>query len=155
MKSTTFIFALLFGRRLPITSGKLEVSGVRKSVLIRRDEYGIPYIEAKGDEDAWYGLGFCHGQDRAFQLEGLLRVVRGTLAELSGPAALPVDRLSRRIGFFHSAEKHLQVLDHDVLQIWKLMRKESLMARSWDAAGWHMSSPCYERSQPLIMPPTL
>ncbi|UCE64288.1 MAG: penicillin acylase family protein [Nitrospirota bacterium] len=116
MNFPKLIFALLFGRRLPITSGKLEVSGVKKSVLIRRDEYGIPYIEAKGDEDAWYGLGFCHGQDRAFQLEGLLRVVRGTLAELSGPAALPVDRLSRRIGFFHSAEKHLQVLDHDVLQ---------------------------------------
>jgi len=95
----------------------LEVRSITRPILIRRDGYGIPYIEAEGDEDAWYGLGFCQGQDRAFQIETLLRVVRGTLAELVGPKALPVDRLSRRIGFRHAAEQQLEALDDETRRI--------------------------------------
>ena len=112
MNISKLIFRMLLGRRLPITTGTLQVTSVRQPVLIRRDDYGIPYIEAEEDQDAWYGLGFCHGQDRAFQLEGLLRVLRGTLAEVVGPAALPVDRLSRRIGFCYAAEQQLEALDN-------------------------------------------
>jgi penicillin amidase len=99
------------GRRLPRTSGQLQVPGIAHPVRIRRDTWGIPYIEAKTDADAWCALGFCQGQDRAFQLEMLLRLTRGTLAELLGPAGLPIDRLARRIGFHRYAEAHLDVLD--------------------------------------------
>jgi penicillin G amidase len=104
----------MLGQRLPHISGKLTVPGVREPVRIRRDRWGIPYVEAANDADAWFGLGFCHGQDRTFQLEILRRVVRGTLAELAGIEALPVDRLSRRIGFYRSAQKQWPVLDSDV-----------------------------------------
>jgi penicillin amidase len=87
------------GKRLPATSGTLRLDGIGDRVVIRRDRFGIPHISASGDADAWYGVGFCHGQDRAFQIETRLRVVRGTLAALIGPDGLPMDRLSRRIGF--------------------------------------------------------
>lgn len=117
MNIPKLIFRFLLGRRLPIATGKLEISGIKRTVLIRRDRYGIAYVEAEGEEDAWYGLGFCHGQDRAFQLEGLLRNVRGTLAELVGPAALPLDRLSRRIGFCHASELRLEHLDDEIRQM--------------------------------------
>src|SRR3984957_2220007 len=89
------LLRLILGHRLPRAAGKLTVPGVRDKLVIHRDRWGIPYVEANNDEDAWFGLGFCHGQDRAFQLEILLRIVRGTLAELVGIAALRVDRLSR------------------------------------------------------------
>jgi len=112
-----FIFRLLLGKRLPITSGTLKVPGISGPILIRRDQYGIPYIEAENDDDAWYGLGFCQGQDRAFQIEILLRVVRGTLAELVGSEALPIDRLSRRIGFRRVAEQQWGILDNDIRRI--------------------------------------
>ncbi|HUR53264.1 MAG TPA: penicillin acylase family protein, partial [Gemmataceae bacterium] len=62
------------------------------------------------DADAAFGLGFCHGQDRAAQLEVLWRVGRGRLAEWVGPAGLPSDRMSRRIGFRRAAEKQFFVL---------------------------------------------
>lgn len=114
MNIVKFLFQLLLGRRLPTTAGTLEVPGIGHPVVIRRDQYGIPYIEAQGDDDAWYGLGFCHGQDRAFQIEGNLRAVRGTVAELVGPAALPVDRLCRRVGFYRAAKQQVEVLDKDV-----------------------------------------
>src|SRR5947209_320883 len=93
------VFRLLMGQRLPRTRGGASVSGARSPIRIRRDAWGIPYIEAENDLDGHFGVGFCHGQDRPFQLELLLRVIRGTLSELFGLPALHLDRLSRRIGF--------------------------------------------------------
>lgn len=108
------LFRLVLGRRLPTTEGAIAVQGLEREVRIRRDRWGVPHIDAETDTDAWYALGFCQGQDRAFQLEVLLRVVRGTLAEVLGPEALPVDRLSRHIGFHRSAQRQLPVLDPDI-----------------------------------------
>jgi penicillin amidase len=47
----------------------------------------------------------------------LLRTTRGTLAEIVGPAGLPLDRLSRRIGFHHSAKAQMEVLDPEIRQM--------------------------------------
>ncbi len=114
MDSVRVLARLLLGRRLPIISGTITVPAIKHPVTIGRDRWGVPAISAHDDFDAWFGLGFCQGQDRAFQLEFLLRVVRGTLAEMVGRGAMAGDRLSRRIGFLRSAEKHLSVLDADV-----------------------------------------
>lgn len=93
------LMAMTMGRRLPKRRGRLAVSGLGAEAIIRRDRHGVPYIRARDERDAWLALGFCHGQDRAMQLEVTLRAVRGTLAALIGPDGVPVDRLSRRIGF--------------------------------------------------------
>ncbi|MDQ3766764.1 MAG: penicillin acylase family protein, partial [Actinomycetota bacterium] len=110
MNPARALFGLVLGRRHPTVSGTIEVRGIEGPVLIRRDRVGIPCIEAHDDHDAWFGLGFCQGQDRAWQLEALLRVVRGTLAALIGKDGLPVDRVARRIGWHRSAQSQLGVL---------------------------------------------
>src|SRR5437588_11544620 len=97
------LFRLLLGRRLPRTEGTLTVPALRAAVRLRRDRWGVPHIDADDDRDAAFAVGFCHGQDRAFQLETLLRAGRGTLSELVGPDALPIDRLSARLGFHPAA----------------------------------------------------
>jgi penicillin amidase len=93
------------GKRLPTVDGTLRVRGVGGRVEIARDRFGIPHITAGDDADAWFAVGFCHGQDRTFQIETRLRLVRGTLAALTGPDGLPLDRLSRRIGFRRYGEE--------------------------------------------------
>jgi penicillin G amidase len=98
-------FAL--GKRLARTSGSIRLDGPSSEIVIRRDGYGIPHIEAASDEDAAFAVGFCQGQDRAFQLEVLLRLARGTLAELAGGRTVAIDRLSRRIGFTIGADEQL------------------------------------------------
>jgi penicillin G amidase len=106
---------IALGKRLPIidsgVEGTLKLAGLRAAVIIRRDENGIPYIEAQNDDDAFFALGFCQAQDRAFQVELLVRVARGTLSEIVGADGLPVDRLARRIGFSRIAEKQLAASD--------------------------------------------
>jgi len=104
----------LLGRRLPRTQGTLRVPGLQAAVRIHRDRWGIPHIEADNDLDASFAIGFCHGQDRAFQMELFLRAVRGTLSELVGSEALPVDRLSRRIGFHRAAAAQWPLLDAEL-----------------------------------------
>ncbi|HEX5371029.1 MAG TPA: penicillin acylase family protein [Dehalococcoidia bacterium] len=81
---------------------------------VRRDRHGVPYIDAHNDDDAWFALGFCQAQDRAFQLDLRLRTVRGTLCEMFGVWTLSIDRLSRRVGFIESSRRQLPMLDADV-----------------------------------------
>ena len=102
------------GKRLPSWTGRRKVAGLQATLHIDRDRFGIPLIIAASEVDRAFGIGFCHGQDRAFQLELLHRVARGRLAELVGPAALPLDCLARRIGFFRAAQEQWPLLDADV-----------------------------------------
>lgn len=108
------LFRLMLGRRLPTTSGTCRVEGTDDRITIRRDRYSVPYVEASTDRDAWYGLGFAQGQDRAFQIEMLLRTVRGTMAEILGSDAVQVDRLCRRLGFLASARAQADVVEPDI-----------------------------------------
>ena len=69
---------------------------------------------ASNDADAWFGLGFCHAQDRAFQLELVLVPGGGRCPSWSALARCPLDRLSRTLGFVRMARAQLALLDHDV-----------------------------------------
>ncbi|HEY6557289.1 MAG TPA: penicillin acylase family protein [Polyangiaceae bacterium] len=105
------LFRALLGAREPILSGTVRLSGIEGRVVLRRDEHGVAYVEAEHDADAFFGLGFCQAQDRAFQIELLLRVARGTLSEIVGPDMLEVDRLARRIGFARIGAAQLAACD--------------------------------------------
>jgi penicillin G amidase len=111
---TRTLLRLALGRRLPITTGTLKVPGLIASIVIRRDRWGIPVIEGGTDGDAWFGLGFCHAQDRAAQLDFFRRATRGTLSAMTGKAGLEIDRLARRVGLHRAARDQWPVLAADV-----------------------------------------
>src|SRR5262245_55450118 len=110
MSISRLLLRLVLGSRLPITAGELRLRGLSAPVTIRRDGRGVPHISVENETDAYFALGFCHGQDRAGQLEVYWRLGRGRLAEWVGPQALVADRMSRRIGFRRAAEAQLQAL---------------------------------------------
>ena len=58
----------------------------------------MPHIRAQTSDDAWFGQGFCHGQDRLWQLDLYRRFASGRLAEIAGPEGLPSDRFLRTLG---------------------------------------------------------
>lgn len=109
----TLAFGAMLGRRLPSFEGRHSV-GCRRPVRIRRDRHGVAYVDAEDEHDAWFGLGFCQAQDRAGQLDITARLTRGRLAEVVGPAALPIDRAMRLIGVRRAAERQLPTLDADL-----------------------------------------
>ncbi|HET9960180.1 MAG TPA: penicillin acylase family protein [Polyangiaceae bacterium] len=100
----------LLGSRKPIHTGRFRVA-CQRELSVRRDGFGVAYIDAQNEADAWFGLGFCHAQDRAGQLEVTLRLTRGTLSELVGREGLHVDRAVRLIGFSRAAARQLETFD--------------------------------------------
>ncbi|MBI2824309.1 MAG: penicillin acylase family protein [Planctomycetia bacterium] len=80
---------------LPQLDGELRVAKLTAPVTIERDGLGVPTIRAANRLDLAFATGFVHAQDRFFQMDLLRRNSAGELAELVGPAALPLDRKVR------------------------------------------------------------
>lgn len=96
---------------LPRTSGTIVVPQLAAELRITRDEHGVPHIVAQSLEDAYFGLGFVHAQDRLWQMEFQRRVAAGRLAEVVGAAAVPTDRFIRTLGVYRAAEAAMAWLD--------------------------------------------
>ncbi len=99
---------------LPPTEGRLVVAGPKAEIRIERDADGIPTIIARDDDDAAFGLGFVHAQDRLFQMELQRRYAEGRLAEIFGPDAVPVDKEMRVLGLARAAEAAIPFLSPEV-----------------------------------------
>ena len=80
---------------LPQLDGTRAVAGLQAPVRIDRDGLGVPTISGASRLDVAFGLGFLHAQERFFQMDLLRRKAAGELAEIVGPAALPLDRETR------------------------------------------------------------
>lgn len=75
-----------------------EIRGLRETVGVWRDPWGIPHIDAESDHDAFVALGYVHAQDRLWQMEMLRRKAVGRWAEWKGEDAVFGDKLARRLG---------------------------------------------------------
>jgi penicillin amidase len=89
----------------------VQIKGIKDKITIYRDERGIPYIEAKNDEDLYFAQGYATATDRLWQMDLFRRTVRGELAEVltAGPGnfALDQDKLHRTYGFTQAVEAEL------------------------------------------------
>ena len=89
-------------------SKTLMLAGLHDKVMVRRDERGIPYIEAANAADLYFAQGYVTASDRLFQMELFRRTARGELAEIfgAGPdgSALESDKQHRRYGFAQLVE---------------------------------------------------
>lgn len=85
--------------------GTRKIPGLAGPVLVERDELGVPTIRATNRVDAARALGFLHAQERFFQMDVLRRMGAGELAELLGPAVIPLDKQARRHQFRQRAQK--------------------------------------------------
>jgi penicillin amidase len=108
------IWAIVLRWSLPQTQGTITVQGLTAPVTVTRDSHGVPHIEAQSLEDALYGLGFVHGQDRLWQMELTRRTVAGRLAEIAGPPAVIADIYLRSLGLYRAAESAASGLEPGV-----------------------------------------
>jgi penicillin amidase len=89
---------------VPPDNQTLRVPGLTAAVEISFDRDGVPRILAANERDAAVALGYVHARDRMFQMELMRRAASGRLAELVGPAALPIDKQMRLLGLARLAE---------------------------------------------------
>ena len=99
---------LLIASQTSAQQSAVQVQGIKGPITIRRDERGIPYIEAQNDEDLYFGQGYATAQDRLWQMDLFRRTARGELAEVLGAGpnniAIEQDKLHRNYGFARAAE---------------------------------------------------
>lgn len=91
--------------------GNITVSGPTAPVEILRDDFGIPHIIAESLNDAYFGLGFVHAQDRMFQMEQQRRLSQGRLSEVLGSSTLEYDRFLRLLDLHRAAQASVAALD--------------------------------------------
>jgi penicillin amidase len=91
----------------------ISFPSLKDEVTIRRDERGIPFINAQKEADLYFAQGYATAEDRLWQMDFLRRTARGELAEIVGHSALEVDKLHRIYGFRSLAETLLaRASDH-------------------------------------------
>ncbi|MCE9522087.1 MAG: penicillin acylase family protein, partial [Alphaproteobacteria bacterium] len=105
--------ALALRGSLPKLAGTVIVAGPSAPVRILRDADGVPHIYAKSRNDALFGLGFVHGQDRLWQMEVQRRIIQGRLSEVAGPPAVVADTYLRALGLYRAAEQAEARLSED------------------------------------------
>ncbi len=84
------------------------IPGLLDEVIIIRDDWGVPHIYGEHEEDIYFAMGYCHAQDRLFQMDLYRRVARGKLSEILGESALAEDKLYLASGMEYWANKTLQ-----------------------------------------------
>ena len=104
-------FGYLLRRPLPQVDGEVRLAGLNAPVEIVRDRWGIPHISARESLDAFFGQGYCHAQDRLWEMELTRRLAAGRLSEVLGHAALDVDRFQRRLGLHRAAQRDYATAD--------------------------------------------
>src|SRR5262245_12515652 len=104
------VFIWSFRGSLPVYDGAIEAPGLTQPAQILRDRYAVPHIVAVSFEDAAFGLGYVHAQDRLWQMELSRRFIQGRLAEMLGDLALDADVLTRTMGLYVAAGQALEHL---------------------------------------------
>ncbi len=96
---------------LPTLDGTLNLAGLRDSVQVYRDEFGIPHLRAENEHDAFFAQGFVTAQDRLWHMEYDRLRGAGRWAEAVGDGALQQDKLMRRFRLSASARADCDAMD--------------------------------------------
>ncbi len=93
-----------FKARLDSPSGTIAIPGLRETVLVRRDAYGIPFVEAKNMDDMAMAVGYVHATDRLTQMISMKMLSEGRLSEMAGPVMINLDIYMRAMNLKGAAE---------------------------------------------------
>jgi acyl-homoserine-lactone acylase len=86
-----------------LEQGKLTVKGLKDTVTVRRDEMGIPFIEANTRQDLAFATGYINSSDRLNQMVTLKLISQGRLSEMAGQPVLEIDKYMRTLNLNKAA----------------------------------------------------
>ena len=117
------------------TAAMSRRKGLKAPVEITRDKNAVPHIIAGSIEDAAFGLGFVHAQDRFWQMELMRRLGQGRLSEivpprLVGSGLIDTDRTMRGLGHLPQGRRqHERALARHARHRRRLCRRRERLAR--------------------------
>jgi penicillin G amidase len=99
---------------------EIEIENLSAPVEVVFDENLIPHIFAQNELDLYRAQGYVTAQHRLWQMEFQTMAAAGRIAEIVGPVALELDRMTRRKGLAFGAEvglKYIQENDPETLKL--------------------------------------
>ena len=81
-----------------------NLEDITKPIIVDRDQYGIPHIQANNFHDGIFAQGFVEAQDRLWQMEYRRRFANGNLAEILGEGGIEMDQFIRTLGIDDAAQ---------------------------------------------------
>ena len=95
-------------------SKNIKIEGLTDEVTVYRDEYGVPHIYAKNENDLYLVTGYLSAQDRLWQMDLLRRVTQGRLSEIFGEDLVDVDVTLRKLQISNTSKELKTKLDKEV-----------------------------------------
>ncbi len=77
--------------------GRKKIKGIKNTVTIKRDNLGVPFIEAENMDDLAFTIGYVNAADRLNQMIGFKLISQGRLSEMIGPGGLEIDMFMRAL----------------------------------------------------------
>jgi acyl-homoserine-lactone acylase len=106
-----------FKAKLDGSQGSVSLPGLKAPVSVRRDTYGIPFVEANDIEDLATAIGYVHATDRLTQMIGMKLVSQGRISEMAGPATLNLDIYLRTLNLREAAENMYRNMSPEMLHL--------------------------------------
>ena len=103
------------GKGLPDYSSPVQLKGMNEKVMVYRDQFAVPHIYARNQEDLYRAVGYCMAQDRLWQMDLLRRVTTGRLSEIFGEDMIETDVLMRSLRIPEKSVKIITVTDREML----------------------------------------
>lgn len=117
LTACTPVFDWIAERNLDDENGETHVSGLKADVSIRRDDLGVPFIEAESLNDLAFGIGYAMAEDRLAQMVSMNLLARGRLSEMTGDVALDMDIYMRTLGVPQVIEDRYAALSPELKQL--------------------------------------
>lgn len=92
------LFNWVAKKNLDEPTGEVVLAGPSNTIVIRRDDYGVPFVEANDINDLTFGVGYASAEDRLAQMVSMSLLAQGRLAEMAGDVALDMDVYMRTLG---------------------------------------------------------
>ncbi len=113
--SATVALALIVGVRfylkspIPPYEGAVELPGLSQTVEVFFDDYAVPHVYAKNEDDLFFATGYLMARERLFQMTVNAATTEGRLSELFGESQLESDIFLRTWGIPKTGE---ELVDH-------------------------------------------
>ncbi|MBH30449.1 MAG: hypothetical protein CMG71_00470 [Candidatus Marinimicrobia bacterium] len=123
--SIVLVLILIVGLRLYLKSpvppyeGEVELSELSQTVEVFFDDYAVPHVYARNENDLFFAAGYLMARERLFQMTVNAATTEGRLSELFGEDQLESDIFLRTWGIPRTGEKlvgHLQPKSREVLE---------------------------------------
>lgn len=114
MAGCSTLFNSIAKKNLDSPVGVIELAGPTDDITVRRDDYGVPFVEAQNLNDLTFGVGYASAEDRLAQMVSMNLLAHGRLAEMAGDVALDMDIYMRTLGIPQLIKERFQQLSPEL-----------------------------------------